>query len=803
MKKIELVVPAGGYEQMKTAVLAGADSIYAGFEKYSARAYADNFNLKNLKKASEYCHSNNVKFYVAINTIIKENELYELIDLVSDIVKKIKIDAFIVQDFALLKILKDLDSAIPVHASTQMNIHNSPSASFLKKYDIKRIIPSRELTLDEIIRLVKSNIIDIEIFCHGSQCYSYSGQCYFSSSVGRRSGNRGTCPQPCRMKYILNNKENGKNLNKEEYFLSKCDLSLIDKLPDIIKAGVKAVKIEGRMKTPEYVAIVTSIYRKYIDIFYKNMDYAVDIKDMQKLKQVFSRKFNSGYFFKKFPEEIISFKKSGSIGNLFGRISGIEIKKEKKIMSIESGLDLNKEDILEIWTKKGNVRVKIKNFIKENKKNKNIKKSKFKIETDKKIFFAIGDRVFKYFDKSIDEEVKGILKRKNKPENKLIIDENEIKKYNFSIEEKRIRNLKNNIIYSEIGKKRGVYKSVSSYKMKNSISLISSEINDFSNLLNRNNAFKNEITNNSGIKINFIYDIFSTDKNNFAEKRERFTNDLLDISRSNSNDNIVFYFLTPSIIHDDDLDYALNLMDYLIQSGFYNFYVSNYAFLEYLNNYKKEGKSFNIILAHNFNIANSFNLDELLKKIDKNLLLKEIIFSPEISINEANNVIIDFYEKIIDKKSSNATLPVMSFYSYGFFPIMEARVKYDFLNNPGKNVFLKDEKNFSFMLKNNFSGNTVVFNSKKHNLISEIGILMQGLIGGFLIDARTLKRDESIFAINSFYEAVKINRGFITDYFDRKKIIKAEKETEELVHNLLKSQYFKDFTKGHTVKEII
>ncbi len=803
MNKIELVVPAGGYEQLESAVLAGADSVYVGFEKYSARAYADNFDLKNLERASEYCHLNNVKLYLALNTIIKENELHGLADFISGILKKVRIDAFIIQDFALLKILNDLDCSVPVHASTQVNIHNSFSAEFLKNLGIKRIILSREMTLEEIKKIAEKDIADIEIFCHGSQCYSYSGQCYFSTSVGQRSGNRGTCPQPCRMKYKLIGNGNKCRSDQEGYFLSKCDLSLIDRLPEIINAGVKAIKIEGRMKTPEYVAIVTSIYRKYIDIFYKGSNYLVDRQDIFKLKQVFSRKLNNGYFSEKFPKEIISFRKSGSTGNLFGRISGIETGKEKKIMLVDSEMNLRKDDILEIWTKKGNERIKVKNFLTEDNNNKNTKKIKYRIETNRKIFFAVGDRVFKYFDKGLEEEAAEISARKNKPGHELSRNTKGLKNSNFPIDGKKDKNIKNDIIYNDIDKKNEIYRRISSIKIRNSVSLISCSPGNIKEIIQGIDSAGESAENGKGIRINLIYDLFNTDKKSYAENSKKSINEFIKLSSYAAKKNIVFYFLTPAIIHDDDLNDVSEAVNYLIGNNFYNFYISNYAFLKFFYDYcGKTEKIFNIILAHNFNIANSFNLYELLREKPDNICLKEVVFSPELTVEEVSNAVVDFYGKIL-KKNNELVLPLATLYSYGYFPLMSARVKYNFSGDNSGNLFLRDKKNYSFMIRSDFSENTIIYNSKKHNLVSETAILIQGLINGFLIDARLLKKGESIFALNSFLEAVRINRRIADDYFNVAGIMKAKKETEKLTLRLLESEYFKDFTKGHVSKRVI
>ncbi len=316
-RKIELTAPAGGREQLVAAVNAGADSIYLGYNKFGARAYAENFNFNQLKKAVNFAHSSGVKIYLTLNTLIKDEEVRKLIDFLYDYTG-ICSDGIIVQDYGVFKIMKDLFEKIPIHASTQMNIHNLYSMKLLKELGYKRIILAREMTLSEIKRLCGSGLPEIEIFGHGSQCYSYSGNCYFSSFVSGRSGNRGKCSQPCRMKYKLVKKEKNRISYisaDESYLFSKSDLCTLDMIPLIISAGVNALKIEGRMKSPEYVGIVTKIYRKYIDLYYsKPGDYKVAEEDVYKLTQIFSRELGTGYLKEEYPRNIISIKKSGSIG---------------------------------------------------------------------------------------------------------------------------------------------------------------------------------------------------------------------------------------------------------------------------------------------------------------------------------------------------------------------------------------------------------------------------------------------------------------------------------------------------------
>ena len=275
-KKIELVSPAGSYEQLVAAINAGADAVYLGFKKFSARAYADNFEFRQLKKAVKTAHENRVRVFLALNILIKDSEIEEVIHFLNEYLGFCQ-DGIIIQDLGLFKIISDLYPGARVHASTQMNIHNLESVSFLKDIGFKRVVLAREMSLPEIVNITSNCDIEIETFAHGSQCYSYSGNCYFSSFTGSRSGNRGRCTQPCRMKYDLAVTEQGpsgkrkpgeKHLIKNSYLLSKSDLYTLEIIPELVSAGITALKIEGRMKTPEYVGIVTKIYRKYLDLYY-------------------------------------------------------------------------------------------------------------------------------------------------------------------------------------------------------------------------------------------------------------------------------------------------------------------------------------------------------------------------------------------------------------------------------------------------------------------------------------------------------------------------------------------------------
>ncbi|GAG64677.1 unnamed protein product, partial [marine sediment metagenome] len=259
INKIELTAPAGGWDQLVAAVNAGADSVYMGYKKFGARAYAENFDINQIKKAVGFAHSHDVKVYLTLNTLIKDREIPEVINFLNQYIY-ICSDGIIIQDYGIYKILKDLFKNIPIHASTQLNIHNIYSLKLSGNLGFKRAILAREMTLDEIKDLCKKKLMEIEVFGHGSQCYSYSGSCYFSSFVGGRSGNRGKCTQPCRMKYKILERDAGKYnyiIADGSYIFSKSDLCVPGIIPEIIEAGISAIKIEGRMKSPEYVGMVT------------------------------------------------------------------------------------------------------------------------------------------------------------------------------------------------------------------------------------------------------------------------------------------------------------------------------------------------------------------------------------------------------------------------------------------------------------------------------------------------------------------------------------------------------------------
>ncbi|MFQ9515296.1 MAG: peptidase U32 family protein [Eubacterium sp.] len=309
--KVELLAPGGSFDSVIAAYNAGADAVYTGGEMFGARAGADNLTTEQLIEALNYAHIHNKKLYLTINTLLKDREIEnQLYDFIAPLYEN-GLDAVIVQDMGVLKYIRDHFEKLNIHASTQMTIFGSETAEELKKMGVTRIVTPRELSICEIKEIHETSSIEIESFVHGALCYCYSGQCFLSSYIGGRSGNRGRCAQPCRMEYDVIYHNQIMNPGNNKYVLSPKDICTLKILPQIIEAGVYSLKIEGRMKKLEYIAGVTSIYRKYIDLYLENPDkYKVEQKDIELLGDLFNRNgFHESYYNQHNGRNMISLKK--------------------------------------------------------------------------------------------------------------------------------------------------------------------------------------------------------------------------------------------------------------------------------------------------------------------------------------------------------------------------------------------------------------------------------------------------------------------------------------------------------------
>lgn len=353
----ELLSPAGSMESLKAGIQNGADAIYLGGSSFGARASATNFDNDELIEAVKYAKLRNVYIFVTVNTSIKETEIEELISY-TDFLYKIGVDAIILSDIGVAEVLRKRYPNMELHASTQISAHSLNDVLELKKVGFDRVVLARELSIEEIKEICDNVDIDIEVFIHGAICVSYSGQCLMSSMLGDRSGNRGRCAQPCRQSYKLINKTTGKIIDVNgNYLLSPKDLCSIENIEKILDTGVKSLKIEGRMKRPEYVAVVTSRYRKTIDNYINNK-ITYDKKALKEdLEAIFNRKFTSGYLMSKNGSDIINLDKPNNVGVKVGEVLSFNSKKNK--LKIKLSGKLSKGDGINLGG--GNVGRVIKN----------------------------------------------------------------------------------------------------------------------------------------------------------------------------------------------------------------------------------------------------------------------------------------------------------------------------------------------------------------------------------------------------------------------------------------------------------
>lgn len=291
---VELLAPAGDWDCMRAAVANGADAVFFGVEKFNARARANNFRMDELPEIMSFLHSYGVKGFLTFNILVFENELSDARELIDACVVA-GVDAVIVQDLGLVKMIREISPDFPIHGSTQMTITSPEAVEFTKPFDIERVVLGRENNLKQIKKIGEQARLPMEVFVHGALCVSYSGQCLTSEMWGGRSANRGECAQACRLPYDLMVDGTQKIMGDVTYLLSPKDLAAIDIMPELIEAGVTSFKIEGRLKTPEYVANVVSKYRKAIDRYFEGDRDSITREDIRELEQSFSRGFTHGF----------------------------------------------------------------------------------------------------------------------------------------------------------------------------------------------------------------------------------------------------------------------------------------------------------------------------------------------------------------------------------------------------------------------------------------------------------------------------------------------------------------------------
>ena len=398
-KNVELLAPAGNMECLHAAVKAGADAVYLGAGHFNARRGADNFSLENLAEACDYAHLRGVKIYLTLNTVVLPSELPDALELARQ-AYRCGVDAFIVQDIGISIELSRIMPDVEVHVSTQMNIHDEDGLRAAAALGATRVTLARELSLTEIARLhelAEELGVELESFAHGALCICYSGQCFMSSLVGGRSANRGRCAQACRLPYELHNRALRKTLDAPgEHLLSPKDLCTVNLIPELLQAGVASLKIEGRMKSPEYVQAVVGVYRAVIDrveaaVARDGIDSVVasdapelraSEEEMNTLSEAFSRGFATAYLEGKRGNEIMSYGRPNNRGVFVGRVAKVR----EGLVFIDPETELHAGDLIEFWTNRGHFVHTI---------------GEFKTDRAGRVFFPVeravgkGDRVFR------------------------------------------------------------------------------------------------------------------------------------------------------------------------------------------------------------------------------------------------------------------------------------------------------------------------------------------------------------------------------------------------------------------------
>lgn len=356
IKKVELLAPVGSMESLFAAVQNGADAVYLGGKLFNARQYAANFDDEDLKRAVEYAHLRDVKVHVTVNILIDDSEMKDTLRFIKYLYD-INVDGIIVQDLGLAYLIRNIFPNFDLHASTQMTINNLPGAIFLRNFGFKRVVLARETPLEEIRRIHNSTDIQLEGFIHGALCVCYSGQCLMSSILGGRSGNRGRCAQPCRMAYSLIDYEKGEIVFdewKDKYLISPKDLNTLEYLDQIVDSGIYSLKIEGRMKRPEYVATIVKNYRQALDCGISSLTE----ENREDVLQIFNRGFTKGLPLKDFGRNFISYDRPNNRGMAIGKVEKVD----NKSIYIRLSKDLEKGDGIEIETAEGKYKGMVVDF---------------------------------------------------------------------------------------------------------------------------------------------------------------------------------------------------------------------------------------------------------------------------------------------------------------------------------------------------------------------------------------------------------------------------------------------------------
>lgn len=411
MMNTELLAPVGSMEALIAAVQSGADAVYLSGKQFGARHYAANFTNEELVEAVRYAHLRGVDVHVTVNTLIDESEMPELAAYLPYLYQ-IGVDAIIVQDLGVARVAQKVAPNLTLHASTQMSVHNLEGVKALADFGFSRVVLAREMTLPEIRHICQNSPIEIEVFIHGALCVCYSGQCLMSSLIGGRSGNRGRCAQPCRLPYdLLDHAGNNvlENQDSGQYLLSPKDLNALELLPELVEAGVASFKIEGRMKRPEYVAIVVDTYRRNLDsVLHGSRPEHVD-EQKKEMAQVFNRDFTTAYLEKKQGRLMMSDRRPNNRGVRIGRVAQFDPKTKQAVIHLDEPIHV--DDVLEVWVKVGGrVSITVKELY-VNGQSVSEAKAGENAQVTLDGYVKIHDRVFKTYDSQLMARAKQFFEK--------------------------------------------------------------------------------------------------------------------------------------------------------------------------------------------------------------------------------------------------------------------------------------------------------------------------------------------------------------------------------------------------------
>lgn len=769
-KKIELLAPVGSQESLYAAINNGADAVYLGGKLFNARQFASNFGYEKLKTAVEFAHFHGVKVYVTVNILIHNREVEEILDYIK-FLYEIDVDAIILQDLGIANLVRKMFPDMQLHASTQMTINNLYGAKFLEEMGFSRVVLARETPIEEIKRIKMNTNIEIEHFIHGALCVSYSGQCLMSSLIGGRSGNRGRCAQPCRMKYsLVNLKKNKIKSLENSHIISTRDLNTLEHLEKIIDSGVTSLKIEGRMKRPEYVATVVKTYRKALD----RGKASISKDDKKDIHQIFNREFTKGISLGDFGNNFLSTERPDNRGIPLGKI----INMDNKYIYLKLEEDLQKGDGIEYKLSNGSYRGE-RAKVSGNKgdtikleKPKFILKNSTVYKTSSIDLLKRADISYRVVKRPVDMKIK--VKKDEFPSLRLNYKDISIDVIgDFKVEEAKKLALDSETLKEQLSKlgNTNYYLKDIEIDLSSNVFLPLGVINNLRReaiekldgiLLNFNNrkkidegdykTLKEDILNLKPIEKDYKRKISirirdksqfnQLDLNSLDRIYLEFYDDIEDILNTLNKRDIEVYISTMKILYNEDfkrLDKFLNRYKDLIQGVS----VSNLGTLKYI----KDNFKFKIHTDIGLNILNSYTIDYL-----HSIGVDSMCLSPELNLKE----IKDIHKSIKGNLESivYGYLPSMILKTCPLALVKGCKDDRDCKDcNLASGYGLKDRMNMIFPLVRD-SGHTIVYNSVLLMVLDNLNDIYKSGISMAKIDF-TIEKDNIREIQDWFYRYTK------------------------------------------------